>query len=61
MEQITWGSFDTKEDFASYYKQHYRPVLESVTENSILMIDDIRLLHFLAEDLDALFGIKTEE
>ena len=61
MEEIKWGSFDSKEEFASYYKQHYKPILASVTENSILIADEIRLLHFLEQDLDELFEIKKEE
>lgn len=46
-----------KENFNSYYNQHYKPLLEKLTdlENKTLQEEDRRLLSFLKEDIEKLF------
>ena len=52
---IKMGSFDSFADFLSYYRQHYRPVLEKVASGFTPTGNDAHLLRFLASDLlDAL-------
>ena len=52
---IKMGSFDSFADFLSYYRQHYRRVLEKVASGFTPTGNDAHLLRFLASDLlDAL-------
>jgi hypothetical protein len=52
---IKMGNFDSFADFLSYYRQHYRPMLEKVASGFTPTGNDAHLLRFLASDLlDAL-------
>lgn len=52
---IKMGSFDSFADFLSYYRQHYRPVLEKVASGFTPTGNDASLLRLMASDLlDAL-------
>lgn len=53
--------FKTKEDlenFIGYYEWHYKPLLENADEEIPFEPCDIRMLHFLAEDLTKLFSSR---
>ena len=56
---IKTGSFESFADFLSYYRQHYRPILEQVADGITPIGDNARLLRLLASDLLAAF--KTED
>lgn len=56
---IKTGSFESFGDFLSYYRQHYRPILEQVADGITPIGDNARLLRLLASDLLAAF--KTED
>ena len=52
---IKCGTFESFADFLSYYRQHYRPMLEKVASGFTPTGNDAHLLRFLASDLlDAL-------
>lgn len=53
-EKIKIGSFETFADFLSYYRHHYRPILERLQDNR-LDFDDTNLLRFFAIDMLAAF------
>lgn len=59
-EKIDWGTFNTKEGFKSYYIQHYKPLLEKADTGNVLSMNDVRLLRFLAQDLNQLFGVENK-
>jgi spore coat protein CotH len=52
-QKISFGTFQTFEDFASYYEAHYLPLLQSLYDEQT-NIDKKRLIGFLIEDLDAI-------
>ena len=56
---IKTGSFESFGDFLSYYRQHYRPMLERIENGEDINESDRHLLNFLASDLLAAF--KTED
>ena len=58
---IKMGSFDSFADFLSYYRQHYRPLLQAIENGEA--IDDSRrhLLNFLASDLLQMFADSDED
>lgn len=56
---IKTGNFESFGDFMSYYRQHYRPILEQVADGITPTGDNARLLRLLASDLLAAF--KTED
>jgi len=58
---IKMGSFDSFADFQSYYRQHYRPLLQAIENGE--NIDDSRrhLLNFLASDLLQMFADSDED
>jgi hypothetical protein len=56
---IKTGSFESFGDFLSYYRQHYRPMLERIENGENISESDRHLLNFLAADLLAAF--KTED
>jgi len=56
---IKTGNFESFADFMSYYRQHYRPMLERIENGEDISESDRHLLNFLASDLLAAF--KTED
>jgi len=51
---VNVGGFDSFASFMSYYNQHYKPVLQKVSEGYTPIGDDARLLRFfLSEMLEA--------
>ena len=61
---IKTGSFESFGDFLSYYRQHYRPILEQVADGITPIGDEARLLRLLASDLLDIFkedGDENEE
>ena len=56
---IKTGNFESFGDFLSYYRQHYRPILQKVADGITPIGDEARLLRMLASDLLAAF--KTED
>lgn len=56
---IKTGNFESFGDFLSYYRQHYRPMLERIENGEDISESDRHLLNFLASDLLAAF--KTED
>lgn len=56
---IKTGNFESFGDFLSYYRQHYRPLLERIENGEDISESDRHLLNFLASDLLAAF--KTED
>ena len=58
---IKMGNFDSFADFLSYYRQHYRPLLQAIENGE--NIDDSRrhLLNFLASDLLQMFADSDED
>ena len=57
---IKCGTFESFADFLSYYRQHYRPLLQAIENGED--IDDNRrhLLNFLASDLLQMFADSDE-
>ena len=51
-----FGSFETKEDFRSYFENHYEPLLAKMQEGYYLSLEDIRLIRFLYDDLKTFFN-----
>ena len=58
-ESLKTGNFESFADFMSYYRQHYRPMLERIENGEDINESDRHLLNFLASDLLAAF--KTDE
>ena len=54
-ETVKIGGFDTFADFMSYYRAHYRPILEQLQQDKI-RIKDIQLLRFFADDMLSAFA-----
>ena len=58
---IKTGSFESFADFLSYYRQHYRPMLEQVADGITPIGDNARLLRLLASDLLDIFKEDSDE
>ena len=58
---IKTGSFESFGDFLSYYRQHYRPILEQVADGITPIGDEARLLRLLASDLLDIFKEDSDE
>lgn len=54
-ETVKIGGFDTFADFLSYYRAHYRPILEQLQQDQI-SIKDIHTLRFFAGDMLSAFA-----
>lgn len=48
---IKVGSFETFNDFMSYYEHHYKPLLEAIRNGETLDAKQRHLLNFMADDL----------
>ena len=55
------GNFESFGDFLSYYRQHYRPILEQVADGITPTGDNARLLRLLASDLLDIFKEDSDE
>lgn len=53
-ETVKIGGFDTFADFMSYYRAHYRPILERLQQDQ-MSVKDIHLLRFFADDMLSAF------
>ena len=58
---IKTGNFESFGDFLSYYRQHYRPILEQVADGITPTGDNARLLRLLASDLLDIFKEDGDE
>ena len=58
---IKAGNFESFGDFLSYYRQHYRPILEQVADGITPTGDNARLLRLLASDLLDIFKENSDE
>lgn len=58
---IKTGNFESFGDFLSYYRQHYRPILEQVADGITPTGDNARLLRLLASDLLDIFKEDSDE
>ena len=58
---IKTGNFESFGDFLSYYRQHYRPILEQVADSITPIGDNARLLRLLASDLLDIFKEDSDE
>ena len=58
---IKTGNFESFGDFLSYYRQHYRPILEQVADGITPIGDNARLLRLLASDLLDIFKEDSDE
>ena len=58
---IKTGNFESFADFMSYYRQHYRPILEQVADGITPTGDNARLLRLLASDLLDIFKEDSDE
>lgn len=58
---IKTGSFESFGDFLSYYRQHYRPILQKVADGITPIGDNARLLRLLASDLLDIFKEDSDE
>ena len=58
---IKCGNFESFADFLSYYRQHYRPILEQVADGITPIGDNARLLRLLASDLLDIFKEDSDE
>ena len=54
--QIKAGQFGTFADFLSYYRQHYRPILQAIADGEDLTAQPAALLRFMAQDLLEVFA-----
>lgn len=54
------ANFDSFADFASYYRHHYKPLLQAITDGEELDDNRRHLLNFLANDLLEMFGDGEE-
>ena len=59
--KVKAGQFGTFADFLSYYRQHYRPILEQVADGITPIGDNARLLRLLASDLLDIFKEDSDE
>jgi hypothetical protein len=55
---IKAGNFESFGDFLSYYRHHYRPLLEAIRNGDTLDEKQRRTLNFMADDLIKLFWDK---
>ena len=53
---IKAGQFGTFADFLSYYRQHYRPILQAIADGEDLTAQPAALLRFMAQDLLDVFA-----
>lgn len=60
-ESLKTGNFESFGDFLSYYRQHYRPILEQVAGGITPTGDNARLLRLLASDLLDIFKEDSAE
>lgn len=53
---------EEKENFISYYNQHYKPLLNRLSENPghVTTEEERRLLSFLKEDMNKLLGLGSD-
>lgn len=58
---IKTGNFESFGDFLSYYRQHYRPILQKVADGITPTGDNARLLRLLASDLLDIFKEDSDE
>ena len=58
-ETVKIGGFDTFADFLSYYRAHYRPILERLQQDQ-MSVKDIHLLRFFADDMLSAFDEGDE-
>ena len=58
---IKMGSFDSFADFLSYYRQHYRPLLQAIENGEDITPGRRHLLNFMASDLLQVFADSDEE
>ena len=58
--QIKAGQFGTFADFLSYYRQHYRPILQAIADGEDLTAQPAALLRFMAQDLLDVFADDTD-
>ena len=58
---IKTGSFESFADFLSYYRQHYRSILEQVADGITPIGNDARLLRLLASDLLDIFKEDSDD
>jgi len=52
---IKTGNFESFADFLSYYRQHYRPLLEAIRNGDTLDEKQRHTLNFMADDLIKMF------
>ena len=57
---IKAGNFESFGDFLSYYRHHYRPLLEAIRNGDTLDEKQRRTLNFMADDLIKLFWDKED-
>lgn len=60
-QRVKVGSFESFADFLSYYRQHYRPILQKVADGITPTGDNARLLRLLASDLLDIFKEDSDE
>ena len=58
---IKAGQFGTFADFLSYYRQHYRPILQAIADGEELSAQPPHLLRFMASDLLEMFGEDEDD
>jgi len=58
---IKCGTFDTFADFLSYYRQHYRPLLQAIENGEDITPGRRHLLNFMASDLLQVFADSDED
>ena len=54
--KVKAGQFGTFADFLSYYRQHYRPILQAIADGEDLTAQPAALLRFMAQDLLDVFA-----
>ena len=55
---IKAGNFESFGDFLTYYRQHYRPLLEAIRNGDTLNEKQRHILNFMADDILKMFGDK---
>jgi len=55
---INAGNFESFGDFLSYYRQHYRPLLEAIRNGDTLNEQQRHILNFMADDFIKMFWDK---
>lgn len=53
-KELKINNFDSFEDFLSYTEAHYLPLLDRLSDNSVLNEDDRRLLRLLHDDMTSM-------